>query len=134
MSLEYWLSRAAWAEEYEADGFDCSQMAAFLEWIIDNAGYQVRVFAGHGHCWLSIEIEGEWVAYEATSLSWKPEVNSHPLYYKPTIVFTNLYDVVSWYQLAELTGIIQQGTGRPFFVQEFQWWKWIEEVREDKGC
>lgn len=127
MSLERWLSLITWTKKYEANKFDCSQMSAFLEWALDNAGYSTRFFVGYGHCWLSIKVDDEWVSYESTRLVWIPETDEYIAHYRPQRVFSNLHVVKAWYQRAVWAGAYTKSGAKTIFLREFGWWIQEEE-------
>lgn len=116
-----WLTNLEWADEYKTDEWDCSNMAAYLEWVLENAGIPTRIHAGYGHAWLLIwrSDKQEWWAYECTGLHWiNPWAGG--AYYRPELVWDNIYDVQQWHH--------------PFlrhFAWEWCWWTeyfdpWLE--------
>lgn len=63
--LEECLNRWQWARgTYKADEFDCSEMGAYLEWKLENEGYNTIIIGGNHplglgeHIWLLVELEG----------------------------------------------------------------------------
>ena len=74
--LESYLARWKWTEgAYLYDKFDCSEMAAYLEWRLENEGYHTIIVVGDcpwnpavKHVWLLVETgEGEFTPVEPTS-------------------------------------------------------------------
>ena len=60
--LEEYLNRWEWTEEaYVADEFDCSEMSAYLEWKLENEGYNTVIVTGDSpsgggkHAWLLVQ-------------------------------------------------------------------------------
>lgn len=58
---------------YEVDAFDCSQRAAYIEWLSENCGHRATIAGGFGpgwgHIWVLIDIDNVPFAYETT---WPP--------------------------------------------------------------
>ena len=57
--------------QYEVNAFDCSQMTAHMEWVLENAGYKAKIIEGDSsgdgnldHAWLSIYLRAGTVMYE----------------------------------------------------------------------
>lgn len=75
--LAQYLNHKQWVEGlYQVDKFDCGEMAAFLEWCLENEGYHSIIVAGKSpdgagkHAWLLIEVEvGYYMPVEPTTLS-----------------------------------------------------------------
>lgn len=130
MSLEEWLSLASWGVEYEANAFDCSQMSAFLEWGISNAGYDVHLFTGYNHCWLSIKTEQGWVSYDAVHLEWAFQDQSDARYYQPEAAYHNLHHVAKRYHDSAYASYYSMEYLRVAFEGEFVWWTWTFSEEE----
>jgi len=78
LNLEECLSRWHWKEEaYKLHAFDCSEMSAALERILENDGFHTVIVAGDSpdgtdakHAWLLVEVvSGEYMPVEATAFS-----------------------------------------------------------------
>ena len=75
--------------EYEANVFDCSDCCAFIEWLLEGAGFHAYIVLNAplggasylpGHSWVQVETEDGIVAIETTSLT------SGDIYAPPGIV------------------------------------------------
>lgn len=60
-----------WASLYQVNVFDCSEMSAFLEYILENKGFTTKIAVGGtelcNHAWLFVHFGGnEWQAVEST--------------------------------------------------------------------
>ena len=75
--LEEYLNRWQWTEgAYVAGEFDCSEMSAYLEWKLENEGYNTLIVTGDSpfglgkHAWLLVQtsVEG-YMPVEATTYS-----------------------------------------------------------------
>jgi len=75
--LEEYLNRWEWTEEaYVADEFDCSEMSAYLEWKLENEGYNTVIVTGDSpsggdkHAWLLVQTSTEgYMPVEPTTYS-----------------------------------------------------------------
>lgn len=75
--LEEYLNRWQWIEgAYKTDEFDCSEMAAYLEWKLENEGYNTVIVGGNSpdgvgyHAWLLVETSKDrYMPIEATTYS-----------------------------------------------------------------
>lgn len=94
-----WLgSDLEWADEYVVNTWDCSKMAAYLEWVLENSGVQTEIHARLGHAWLMVwrEDKEQWWAYECVSLRWiDPWIQD--TYYDATFKWDNVYELRWWY-------------------------------------
>ena len=91
--LEEYLSRYEWKEDtVKIDIFDCSEMSAVLERMLENEGFHTFIVSGkspygsgEGHSWLIVEISpGEYIPVEAVNFSiipWdNPYINEYHSY------------------------------------------------------
>jgi len=75
--LEEYLNRWQWTEgAYIADEFDCSEMSAYLEWKLENEGYNTVIVTGDSpfsvgkHAWLLVQTSNEgYMPVESTTYS-----------------------------------------------------------------
>jgi len=75
--LDEYLNRWEWTEEaYVADEFDCSEMSAYLEWKLENEGYNTVIVTGDSpfgvgkHAWLLVQTSTEgYMPIEPTTYS-----------------------------------------------------------------
>jgi len=75
--LAEYLNRWQWTEEaYVADEFDCSEMSAYLEWKLENEGYNTVIVTGDSpfgvgkHAWLLVQTSTEgYMPVEPTTYS-----------------------------------------------------------------
>jgi len=57
-----------WLKQYEENIFDCSEMSAFLEYWLENKGFNTDIVTNADHSWIIVETErGNWVHVESTS-------------------------------------------------------------------
>jgi len=91
--LEEYLSRYEWKEDtYKMDIFDCSEMSAVLERMLENEGFHTFIVSGKSpgdsgekHSWLIVEISpDEYIPVEAMNFSiipWdNPYINEYHSY------------------------------------------------------
>ncbi|GAH51420.1 unnamed protein product [marine sediment metagenome] len=91
--LEEYLSRYEWKEDAaKIDIFDCSEMSAVLERMLENEGFHTFIVSGkspygsgEGHAWLIVEISpDEFIPVEAVNFSiipWdSPYINEYHSY------------------------------------------------------
>lgn len=73
--LEEYLDRWGWAEgAYTKGVFDCSEMSAYIEWRLENEGYNTAIVVGQSpwnpetrHAWLLVETSSDkYMPVEAT--------------------------------------------------------------------
>jgi len=56
-----------WLKQYEENIFDCSEMSAFLEYWLENKGFNTDIVTNADHSWIIVEVEpGRWVHVEST--------------------------------------------------------------------
>ena len=132
-SMQEYLANSHWIEDYEENSWDCSQMAAYMEFMLENCGYHVVIrsadVAGeqHGHAWILVEFKEGWLAYECTGRYWVYPSESvarsydpygyvhwNPSMYDAGIQYESIYDVwddYKWYS-----------NGEEAFSQEYGWW------------
>ena len=92
-------------QEYKANEFDCSNMAAYLEWDLRRYGFDARICRslnfgpnndGH-HSWVRVIIGNTRYYIESTShtkLIYTPSDNDYKYYDdREATVYTNIYDV-----------------------------------------
>jgi len=112
--LEEALSRWQWKEDlYKANLFDCSEMSAALERLLENEGFHTVIVAGESpfgegyHAWLLVELaENQYMPVEATAWS---------IVYWGSPYFDNYFDY--YYQFE---GIEEALAYNP---TEFDWWE-----------
>lgn len=76
-NLEKCLSRWQWKDAYEFSVFDCSEMSACIEWMLENEGLHTVIVVGKSpdgsgerHAWLLVEASpGKYMPVEATAFS-----------------------------------------------------------------
>lgn len=57
-----------WLKAYEVNFFDCSEMSAFLEYWLENKGFNTDIVSDRSHSWVIVETEpGIWTHVESTS-------------------------------------------------------------------
>ncbi len=73
--LDAFLQGLEWSKPYQEDVFDCSEMGAALERILENEGWNAVIvvggspFGGAPHAWLLVETsEGGYMPVEATTI------------------------------------------------------------------
>jgi hypothetical protein len=119
VSMYDWMTWE-WEHSYKADSWDCSQMSAAAECILENCGYNAIIARGNEHAWLLVEFSEGWLAYEATGCFWVygdedslyPKVN----YYNPEKTYNDIYEI--WEREYKSYGI----NGRDNFLKEWGWW------------
>lgn len=102
---------------YTENAFDCSQMSAYWEHILENAGYNTTLCYDDHHAWIIVDINGTSHAYETTGCYFITNDNNHP-YYSPKYTYDSIYDCHKYYS--------QYGNfGEGLFMDEFAWWNSI---------
>lgn len=72
LSSEFWLPR-----NYEVGIFDCSESAAYVEWALENSGFDARIAVGAApwnpgagyHAWILVYFSGSYIALDPTALT-----------------------------------------------------------------
>ncbi len=110
VSAEEFLTNSKWIIDYEKHGFDCSQMSAYMEWRLENAGYDTVIMLDptKQHAWIMVKIDDEWRAYETTSRRW---IDDEPGSHDAKFLLADIYEC--W----ELSY-----GGEERFLREFGWW------------
>lgn len=114
-----YLNRWRWTEgAYIRNEFDCSEMSAYLEWRLENEGYNTIIVIGNcpwepavKHVWLLVEeSEGHFIPVEATQYKIISQANPYiDLYYEYDFSFDTIYDALN------------------HNYDEFNWWENYEE-------
>ena len=92
-----WLSNLSFTVPYEEHGFDCSQSSAFLEWVLENCGYETAFYLSTNHVWLRVELfPGLPAFYESTGPGWinyddLPEYQKNEMY-----VFDDIREAIAY--------------------------------------
>ena len=101
---------------YEVNAFDCSQMAAYVEWLSENCNHRATIagasFEGYGHLWVLIDIGGVPFAYEPPRYQGRHWVardggGSTHFHYNPDTEWESIYEA-PW--------------AHSRFEEEFAWW------------
>jgi hypothetical protein len=114
MPVKMWLTMMVWRAPYELNGWDCSQMAAYTEWAMENCGYDTQIAVSESHAWVIIDIRGEKCGYECTSR----HIRNTEKYLDPLAIFENLYDILFQY----LGGRMSKTEALESFNREWGWW------------
>jgi len=133
--MQEYLADSRWTDDYqyEANAWDCSQMAAYMEWMLENCGYHVVIRLAdvegeeNGHAWILVEFEQGMLAYECTGRYWvypsedigrsyNPDssFSYNPSMYDAGIEYESIYDV--WEDFKGYSN------GEEAFMEEFGWW------------
>jgi len=123
VSLNSYLTEYSWIDPYQADGWDCSQMSAYVEWLVENCGYEANIVIANriDHVWVDIKIGNKWRPYEATTGSFYfwPEVLNE-IYEGRTLTFEDIYEVIDYSNR-------RFSSGSPSWIymaiNEWAWWK-----------
>ena len=132
-SMQEYLANSKWIDDYDAGGWDCSQMSAYMEYKLSNCGYNVVIRSAnvedenYGHSWILVEFKEGWLAYECTGRYWiYPNeavarsydpygyVHWNPSMYDAGVQYESIYDVwedYKWYS-----------NGEEVFLKEYGWW------------
>ena len=132
-SMQEYLANSEWIEDYKVNCWDCSQMSAYMEFMLENCGYNVVIRVadvegkGYGHAWILVEFQQGWLAYECTGRYWvypsesiarsyEPYgvIYANPSMYEAGVQYESIYEVWSDYQ--------QYSNGKDMFVKEYGWW------------
>jgi len=67
-----WLENVEWGDSYSEDAFDCSDMAALMEWVVEICGGEAKLVLFSGgtagnHIWLRVKTEDCWLDYETVT-------------------------------------------------------------------
>lgn len=100
-----------WNREYEINVFDCSDMSAYLEYYLENRGFNTTICTGDHHAWILINIDDTEIAYETTGCYF---VYNDPEYYSPDKKYNTIYDLHEYY-----LGFYY---GQESFDEEYAWW------------
>jgi hypothetical protein len=132
-SMYEYLSNSHWIDDYEADSWDCSQMASYMEFMLENCGYHVVIREAdvegeqYGHAWILVEFKEGWLAYECTGRYWvypSEEVGEsynpysqfvyNPSMYDAGVQYESIYDVWDDYE--------GYSNDEEDFLKEYGWW------------
>ena len=112
---------------YELDRFDCSEIAALMEYYLERSGIGSKIayssdFGGGGHAWVLVDLPGGPYYMDATNFS-DSETGELELIapgdekYEKYSKYQHLYD-----NIYELLIDCSSSTERRWLYQEFDWW------------
>jgi len=103
--LRAFLSKLKIPHKYEKGVFDCSEISAYVEWILEDAGFDAYIVLAEDHAWNMVKVAG--ATYYVDLSSGKPYIfKSDKRYSKIIKVFKNIYEAVDYYRS----------------VKEWDWW------------
>jgi len=103
--LKAFLSKLKIPHKYERGVFDCSEISAYVEWALEDAGFDAYIVLAEDHAWNMVKVAG--ATYYIDISSEKPYIfKSDKRYPKIVKVFKNIYEVVGYYHS----------------VKEWDWW------------
>ncbi|MGB3479902.1 MAG: hypothetical protein WBB67_12170 [bacterium] len=80
-----------WLIEYDKGMFNCSERASFVEYYLENEGFNVLIVGNKNHAWVIVEVEpDEWVNVECVCSP--PAVGKAPDSYK--VRYENIYEAI----------------------------------------
>jgi len=57
-----------WLVDYKENYFDCTERSAFVEYLLENEGFNAEIVENINHCWVIVEVEpGKFVHVEAVA-------------------------------------------------------------------
>lgn len=66
--LDVWKKGTNWGNLYERNIFDCSEMSAYIECVIEHLGYNAYIVEGIGHAWVLFEANNKTIPVESTGM------------------------------------------------------------------
>lgn len=135
-ALLYFLSKEfALPRDYQANIFDCSESAAYLEWALENAGFEAKIAVGPTpwdptsgyHAWVIANTVEYTVAIEATALSGEYHSLSLFTLRPPGIIYGDDPLIPEWRNYYEsydnLFQNIYHAIRNRESVEEWNWWE-----------
>ena len=114
--LKEFLKSFTIPHDFEAVTFDCSECSAYVEWALQNAGFDAYIAFNEHHAWIMVNTsDAGWIAIEATNLARnnRKELSSLFLskekYYNPEHLSPDIYDAIRY----------------SHSIDEFDWWNEI---------
>ena len=128
LALEFVLPTA-----YKANVFDCSESAAYLEWALENAGFDAKIAIGPSptkpteyHAWIIAYPQGYQVAIEATALTGEFTLLQLLAGRVPGIIFSDDPQFPQWrkyyYGYDRLFQNVYYAIRNYMSVEEWNWW------------
>ena len=128
--MQEYLANSDWIEAYKAGGWDCSQMAAYMEYALENCGYNTVIRRAEcegesiGHAWILVEFSQGWLAYECTGRYWVfPDAEVAKSYgsgyYNPSMYYAGT-QYESIYDIWDADKHCRNSEAG--FLQEWGWW------------
>jgi len=112
--LKAFLSKLKIPHKYERGVFDCSEISAYVEWVLEDAGFDAYIVLGEVdfggdnkgiHAWNMVKVAG--ATYYIDMSSGKPHIfKSDKHHLKIIKVFKNIYEAIEYY----------------YGVKEWDWW------------
>lgn len=80
-----------WLIEYNKGVFNCSERSAFVEYYLENEGFNTTIVGNESHAWVIVEVEPhEWVNVECVCSP--PTIGKAPDNYK--VRYENIYEAI----------------------------------------
>ena len=123
VTVSEFLNNGKWIDKYEKGGWDCSQMSAYTEFVLENNGVHCIIVKSDKmeHAWVMVETEDGLIAYETTGrfYMYKDKMTAlrhgsndyNASFYTEGVRYESIYDV--WEDNKEY---------RDWFISEFKWW------------
>ena len=107
--LKTFLSKLKLPHKYERGVFDCSEISAYVEWALEDAGFDAYIVLAEDHAWNMVKVAG--ATYYVDMSSGKPYIfKSDKRYPKIVKIFKNIYEAVEYYHS----------------VKEWDWWNVVD--------
>jgi hypothetical protein len=107
------LAQNGFVSPYQEDKFDCSEMAAYMEWYLEKYGFNTSIcvsdhFDGSGgHAWVKVDTTDGKVAYIEPTAK-RNIIVTDPKYESLDMIYESIYEVEN--------------------INEFDWWKEINQT------
>lgn len=122
---------------YEMHIYDCSNMSAYLEWALENLGFDARIAAGKvpwypestgRHAWVIVRTaDGHVVAVETTSSEFSPRRVGGVVYPGDGLLYENY--VLNGEYFVEYDTV--HAFAATYWVTEYAWWWWMDDIFQD---
>jgi len=124
-------------KSYQQNVFDCSESSAYVEWALQNAGFDTQIAVGRTpwdqnsgyHAWLIVNTKEHRVAIEATALTGWDKFIDIFLFRTPGIVYSDDWLVPGWQNYYDgydrLYNNIYEAVRNDRSINEWNWWEVI---------
>lgn len=93
--LQEILQNIRWRVPYNSGVFDCSNMSTYIEWYLEQHGYETDIVYNPSHAWVMVKIgPGHWIPVECVGNP--PYIKEDSEHFKFSGRYKNIYEAIKY--------------------------------------